>query len=127
MTYGRRRRRGLIRFLGTVADETKDYLDDILDRAHDVNDDLRSATRRITDSDGDRYDERRRDRHDRYDRYDRGDRYDRDDDGHIAAADVQRLQRTLAALTEKVDQLAALQQSEAPRQLEKQNTTSASS
>jgi hypothetical protein len=115
-----RRRRGLIRLLGTVVDETKDYVDDVLDRARDVNDDLRSSTRRLIDSDDDHRYERRSTRHD-----DGWDRDDRDDD-QIAATEIRRLQASLVTLTDKVNQLAVLQQSESTQPPEKQRKSTAS-
>ena len=77
-----RQRRGIIKFLGNIVDDTKDVVDDMLDRARDVERDLRSTARKALDTD--------------------------DEDDEEPAADIASLQAALAELSAKVDQLAAL-------------------
>ncbi|SER13244.1 hypothetical protein SAMN05216188_10834 [Lentzea xinjiangensis] len=86
-----RQRRGIIRFLGNIVDDTKDMVDDMLDRARDVEQDLRSTAREALDTD--------------------------DEDDEEPAADIASLQAALAELSAKVDQLAALRKAadETPR------------
>ncbi|MFI9005829.1 hypothetical protein ACIGNX_01180 [Actinosynnema sp. NPDC053489] len=43
---GKGRRIGLFDYLGNLLDDTKDYVDDVLARGRDVEDDVRSTTRR---------------------------------------------------------------------------------
>ncbi len=79
-------RRGIIKFLGNIVDDSKEVVDDILDRARDVEKDLRSTARKALDDDDD------------------------DDGDRVPAADIASLQAALAELTAKVNQLAALQE-----------------
>ncbi|RKT54507.1 hypothetical protein [Saccharothrix australiensis] len=43
---GSRKRTGIIGYLGNIVDDTKEYLDDVLDRGHEIDHDLRRTTRR---------------------------------------------------------------------------------
>jgi hypothetical protein len=102
MTTRSPKRRGIIKFLGNIVDDSKDAVDDILDRARDVERDLRSAARKVVDDDTD----------------------GRDDE--VAATDIRALQIALAELTEKVNQLAALQGRETRQRPEREKKTAAS-
>ncbi|MGM1059045.1 hypothetical protein [Saccharothrix sp. Mg75] len=42
-----RRRGGIVGYLGTVVDATKDYVDEVLDRGEDIDHDLRDTARRV--------------------------------------------------------------------------------
>ncbi|MBW4717311.1 hypothetical protein [Saccharothrix obliqua] len=46
MTTSRTTRPGLTRFLGNLVDDTKDFIDDVLDRGGEVERDLRGTARR---------------------------------------------------------------------------------
>jgi hypothetical protein len=81
MARATRQRRGIIKFLGNIVDDSKDVVDDLLDRARDVEQDLRSTARRALDADDDEEDE-------------------------VHPADIASLQAALAELSAKVDQLA---------------------
>ncbi len=48
-----RKRTGIIGYLGNIADDTKDYVDDMLDRGREVDRDLRSTARRTLRDDED--------------------------------------------------------------------------
>ncbi|KOV83457.1 hypothetical protein [Nocardia sp. NRRL S-836] len=80
MARDTRQRQGIIKFLGNIVDESKNMVDDLLDRAHDVERDLRSTVRRALDTD------------------------EGDDD--VPEVDFSSLQAALAELSAKVDQLA---------------------
>lgn len=80
------KRIGLTRFLGNLIDDTKDFVDDVLDRGDEVERDLRSTARR-TFRDDDRDDDR--DEH-------------RDDREELAA-----LRERLDELADKVSRLSA--------------------
>ncbi|MEV0681815.1 hypothetical protein AB0I60_35380 [Actinosynnema sp. NPDC050436] len=46
-----RKRSGIIGYLGNIVDDTKEYIDDVLDRGHDVDHDVRSTARRALHGD----------------------------------------------------------------------------
>lgn len=49
-----RRRRGLTGYIGNIVDDTKDFVDDMLDRARDAEHDTReTATKLVRNEDGD--------------------------------------------------------------------------
>jgi hypothetical protein len=99
------KRRGVIKFLGNIVDDSKDIVDDVLDRARDVERDLRSAAHTAIHGNDD---------------------HDDDDDHYGAAADVGALQIALSELTEKVDQLAVLQRREPQQRLKREKEGAAS-
>lgn len=76
----RRKRTGIIGFLGNIADDTKEYVDDLLDRSRDVDRDVRSTARRTL-----------RD----------------DEDDESATEDLSTLKDDLDELTRKVEALSA--------------------
>lgn len=49
----RRKRTGIIGYLGNIADDTKEYVDDLLDRGRDVDRDVRTTARRALRDDED--------------------------------------------------------------------------
>jgi polyhydroxyalkanoate synthesis regulator phasin len=78
-----RKRTGIVGYLGNIVDDTKDYIDDMLDRGREVDRDVRSTARRVL-------------------------RDDRDDDlDGDSPADIRALRRELDDLAEKVEELAA--------------------
>lgn len=87
---GARKRNGIIGYLGNIVDDTKEYIDDVLDRGHDVDHDLRSTARRALHGDDDS---------------------DSDPDADIAA-----LRQELDDLVERVGQLSGAQSGSSAQQ-----------
>ncbi|MBB5957167.1 polyhydroxyalkanoate synthesis regulator phasin [Saccharothrix tamanrassetensis] len=83
----KRKRTGIIGYLGNIADDTKDYIDDMLDRGRDVDRDVRSTARRALRDD--------------------------DDERPDTSEDIAALQDDLAELTRKVTELSAAQTAQA--------------
>ena len=81
-----KRRTGIVKYLGNVLDETKDLVDDMLDRARDVEHDMRDTVRRAVETD--------------------------DEDAETRDDELAELRRTVLLLTQKVEELSALQRAE---------------
>ena len=81
----RRRGNTFTRFLEDIIDDTKDFVDDLIDRAKDVEDDAKDAVTDFVDDDGD----------------DEGDQRD--------ASEAAALRKQLDDLRAKIDQLTAMQ------------------
>ncbi|MFF1613950.1 hypothetical protein ACFVYA_39820 [Amycolatopsis sp. NPDC058278] len=77
------RRIGLTRFLGNLIDDTKDFVDDVLDRGDEVEHDLRNTARRTLRED------------------------DRDEDPREDQEELAALREQLNELAEKVSLLSA--------------------
>lgn len=87
-----RRRSGITGYLGNIADDTKDFVDDMLDRARDTEHDMRDTATRLV-------------------------RYEDDDEQE--EVDLQSLKEDLQRLGEKIEKLAA-QYKERPQQTQSQ-------
>lgn len=85
MTTGTGGRSGIVKYLGNLVDSTKDFVDDVLDRGHDVERDVRATARKAFKNDG----ETERD---------------------SIHEDLAALQASLVVLTKKVDELSVAQQ-----------------
>lgn len=96
MTKRTRHRQGVIKLLGNIADDSKELLDDLIDRARDVDRDLRDTTRRALKN---------------------------DDDPPVTVTELEALQQALVILTDKVNQLTELQQQYLEQSLEHKKTT----
>ncbi|MCE6998362.1 hypothetical protein LZG04_26705 [Saccharothrix sp. S26] len=84
---------GLTRFLGNLVDDTKDFIDDVLDRGDEVERDLRGTARRTF-------------REDERDRDDRDAARGRDDDRQELAL----LREQLDELAEKISRLSSAEE-----------------
>jgi ABC-type transporter Mla subunit MlaD len=82
MTAKTRRRSGVVKYLGNIIDDTKDLVDDLLDRARDIEHDVRDTARKA---------------------------FDYDDDTNNPDQELAELRLALANLTRKVEELARLQ------------------
>ncbi|MEV6905916.1 hypothetical protein [Amycolatopsis sp. NPDC051071] len=113
-----------MRFISNIVEDSKDLLDDYLDTARDVEEDLRYTARSSLDYDNDE----RGGNRDRYrDDYNRGRYRDRDrdhDEGSLA--DLKVLQGTMASLAKRLDELVSLQQQQLEQPAEHKNPASAS-
>jgi polyhydroxyalkanoate synthesis regulator phasin len=76
----KRRSNTFTRFLEDIVDDTKDFVDDLIDRAKDVEENVKDAVVDVTD-----------------------------DDEAEETADIEALNKTLAELQAKVEELTALQ------------------
>jgi polyhydroxyalkanoate synthesis regulator phasin len=81
MTTRNGRRSGIVKYLGNIVDDTKDLVDDLLDRGRDVEHDLRGTARRTFERDD-------------------------EDEDRAVRQELAALRITLATLTRKVDELA---------------------
>lgn len=81
MTTRSKRRTGIVRYLGNIVDETKDLVDDLLDRGRDLEHDLRDTARKAFD-------------------------YEDDDEDDSVRRELAALRCALTSLTAKVDELA---------------------
>jgi polyhydroxyalkanoate synthesis regulator phasin len=84
----RRRGNTFTRFLEDIVDDTKDLVDDLIDRAKDVEEDTRDAVTNLVDDDD-----------------------DGDDAGKRDADEAAALRKQLDDLRAKIDQLTAMQKS----------------
>jgi hypothetical protein len=80
-----KRKNTFTRFIEDVVDDTKDFVDDILARAKDLETDMKDAVKDVVDDD------------------------DEDDKVPSSSSEVAKLEAALAELTVKVNQLAELQ------------------
>lgn len=120
-----RRRTGITRYVGNMVDNTKDFVDDVLDRSHDLEDDLRETGRRaLEDRDDDRNSRGRYrdDRNDRSYRDDRDERYradregrDRDSRDLPVSRQLAEIRDQLADLAGRLDALTLVQGGGAPK------------
>lgn len=73
-----RRKNTLTRFIEDIVDDTKDFVDDLIDRAKDVEEDVRDAAKNVVD----------------------------DDDAPAKGGELAELNKAIADLTKKVNELA---------------------